>query len=101
MEMAMRIAGRPNKRPAMGNPRAHPHICRRTPNFIEYRAMLQNTITPEKSFALRTLKNVAFTTGRPLLYPTFADTATSSMGGCTEHTKLATPGIKEPTSAYC
>ena len=98
--MVVRVASQPNKRPTMGNPRAHLHICRRTPSFIEYHTMLWNTITPEKNFTLRTLENAAFTTGRPLLYPTFADTATSSMGGCTEHTKLATPGIKEPTSAY-
>ena len=98
--MAVRVAGRPNKRPAMGNPRAHPHICRRTPSFTEYRATLRNNITPEKSFALRTLENAAFTMGRPLLYPAFIGTATSGMGGYAEHTKLATTGIKEPTSAY-
>ena len=96
----MCVAGRPNKWPTMGNPRAHPHICRRTPSFTEYRATLRYTITPEKSFATRTLENAAFTTGRPLLYPVFAGTATSGMGGCAEHTKLATTGIKEPTSAY-
>ena len=98
--MAVRIAGRPTKRPTMGNPRTHPHICRRTPSFTEYRATLQNAITPEKRFALRTLENVAFTMGRPLLYPAFAGTTTSGMGGCAEHMKLATTGIKEPTSAY-
>ena len=98
--MAMHVAGWPNKRPAMGNPRAHPHICRRTPSFTEYRATLQNTITPEKSFALRTLENAAFTMGRPLLYLAFTDMATNGMGGCVEHTKLATTGIMDPTSAY-
>ena len=98
--MAVRVAGRPNKWPVMENPRAHPHICRRTPSFTKYRVTLQNTITPEKSFALRTLENAAFTTGRPLLYPAFSDTATSDMGSCAEHTKLATTGIKEPTFAY-
>ena len=98
--MAVRVEGLPNKRPTMGNQCAHQHICRRTPSFIEYHAMLWNTITPEKNFTLRTLENAAFTMGRPLLYPTFADTATSGMGGCAEHTKLATTGIKEPTSAY-
>ena len=98
--MVVRVAGQPNKRPAMGNPRAHPHICRRTPSFTEYRATLQNAITPEKRFALRTLENVAFTMGRPLLYPAFAGMATSGMGGCVEHTKLATTGIEELTSAY-
>ena len=98
--MVVRVAGQPNKRPAMGNPRAHPHICRRTPSFTEYRATLRNTITPEKSFALRTLENAIFTMRRPLLYPAFADTVTSGMGSCAEHTKLATTGIKEPTSAY-
>ena len=98
--MVVRIAGQPNKRPAMGNQRAHPHICRRTPSFKEYRATLRNTITPEKSFALRTLENAAFTTGRPRLYLAFAGTTTSGMGGCAEHTKLATTGIKESTSAY-
>ena len=98
--MVVRVAGQPNKRPAMGNPRAHPHICRRTPSFTEYRATLRNTITPEKSFALRTLENAAFTTGRPQLYLVFAGTVTSGMGSCAEHTKLATTGIKELTSAY-
>jgi len=93
----VRVAGQPNKWPVMGKPRAHLHICRRTPSFTEYRTTLWNTITPEKSFALRTLENVAFTMGRPLLYLTFASTVTS---GCAEHTKLATTGIKEPTSAY-
>ena len=92
--MVVRIAGRSNKRPAMGNPRVHPHICRRTPSFIEYCATLRITITPKKSFALRTLENAAFTMGRPLLYPAFADMTTSGMGGCAEHTKLARTGDK-------
>ena len=38
--------------------------------------------------------------GRSLLYPAFAGMATSGMGGCVEHTKLATTGIEELTSAY-
>ena len=99
-EMAVRVAGRPNKRPTMGNPRAHRHICRRTSSFTEYRVTLRNTIKPEKSFALRTLENAAFTMGRPLLYPAFTGTAISGMGGYADYTKLATTGIKEPTSAY-
>ena len=98
--MAVRVEGLPNKRPTMGNQCAHPHICRRTPSFIEYHATLWNTITLEKSFALRTLENAAFTTGRPQLYLVFAGMATNGMGGCVEHTKLATTGIKEPTFAY-
>ena len=98
--MAVRVAGWPNKRPATGNPHAHPHIRRRTPSFTKYHATLWNTITPEKSFALRTLENAAFTTGRPRLYLAFAGTMTSGMGGCAEHTKLAMTGIKETTSAY-
>ena len=93
-EMAMCIAGQPNKWPTMGNPCVHPHICRRTPSFIEYRATLRNTVTPEKSVALRTLENVAFTMGRPLLYPAFAGTATSGMGGYAGHPKLATTEVR-------
>ena len=98
--MVVRIAGRSNKRPAMGNPRVHPHICRRTPSFIEYCATLRITITPKKSFALRTLENAAFTIGRPLLYPAFVGTPTSGMGGYAKPTKLTMTRIKEPTSAY-
>ena len=78
----------------------HPHICRRTPSFTEYRATLRNNITPEKSFALRILEKATFTMGRPLLYPAFASMVTRGMGGYVEHMKLATTGIKEPTSAY-
>ena len=100
MEVSVHVVGRPNKWPTTGSPLAHQHICRRTPSFTEYHVTLRNTITLENSFALRTLENDAFTMGRPLLYPAFASMVTSGMGSCAEHTKLATTGIKEPTSAY-
>ena len=69
-------------------------FCGKTLSVTDYHAASLSTITPETSFALRTLEYVAFTTGRPLLYPAFAGMVTRGMGGCAEHSKLATTGIK-------
>ena len=85
----MCVAGLPNKRPMMGSLHAPCTFCRKALSFIDYRAALPSTITPETSFALRTLDVFVFTTGRSLLYPVF-----TGMGGYAGHPELATTGVR-------
>ena len=89
-----RVAGRPNKRSTMGSPRVPRTFCRKTLSVTDYHAASLSTITPETSFALRTLDVTAFTIGRSLLYPTFAGMVTSGMGDCAGHPKLSTTGVR-------
>ena len=56
--------------------------------------MSLSTITPETSFALRTLDVPTFTTGRSLLYPVFTGMVTNGMGGYAGHPELATTGVR-------
>ena len=86
------VAGQPNKRTMTGSLHAPRTFCRKTLSVTDYHAASLSTITPETSFALRIPDVSAFTTGRSLLFPAFTDMVTGDMGGCTEHSKLATTG---------
>ena len=67
---------------------------RKTLSVTDYHVVSLSTITPETSFALRTLDVTAFTTGRSLLYPALADMVTSGTGGYAGHPELATTGVR-------